>query len=129
LIDLKAKRAEIAQRHQNLQEFNDYWAARAKDGDKIAERPVAFICDDEIVAIGDDVAAIFAGLAKFVAEKGAEFDAAAGEPAKLMAIAKAKKALASPPPAEIRVSAQVWNSYLWALAEVGIQVATSDGSK
>lgn len=127
MVDLTAKRAELAAQFAT-QIFEPHWAELAKGGDKLTDRPVAFICDDEVVVIGDDVAKVYAGLTKFQQTAAADW-ASSPEPQKVLCLAKVKRALAAPPPAEIRVPAQVWNCYLHALAEVGVQVVTSDGTK
>jgi hypothetical protein len=129
-IDLVKKRAAIQADHEGKQQFDRmYWQPLAEAGDKLADRPVAFQCDDEIVAIGDDVAAIYAGLEKFAETILPAWEKIVNEPLKAMAVSKVKRLLAGPQPDELRLGTQVWNCCLAALKEVGVQVCVSDGSQ
>lgn len=139
-MKLLEKRRSIIDDHISQQKIEEtHWAKEAKsiraEGSKrlpIAERPIAFICDDEIVVGGDCVGKVMDGLKKFVAmskdhshpiqkRRGAE--AAVNN-----AIVKAEKLTSGEVPKELRVSQQTWNSINFCLAEVGIDCVLADGS-
>jgi hypothetical protein len=97
-----------------------------------SERPVAFLCDDEILVVGDCVGKLYAGLKKFIAVVDGSPESwsqrAAREPWVGQAIAKTKKQLAIPEPTELRVTQQIWNGYMFAMQEVGLLVVLTDGT-
>jgi hypothetical protein len=100
---------------------------------KMSERPVAFLCDDEIVVLAADVPKIVGALQKFIASTSAAdvqvkwLKRAASEPVVAHALSRIEKLLANPP-AEIHLPQQWWNAILFGLNEVGCEVVLTDGS-
>lgn len=130
-MDLVKRRDQIIAEHKAMEKHNPAIKAQAARGDRLSDRPIAFLCDDEVVVIGDDVGKVLAGVQKFVDEHSQRFD----DPAVQAALAhdhgclkRCRKLLASPPSGELRVGQQVWNSYLHGLGEVGVQVVLADGT-
>ncbi len=120
-MDLLKKRGEILTDHAAMEKHNPAWK-----GTGLQDRPVAFLCDDEVVVIGECVGKIFAGLTTFMAT--ADKDRAKNNPQFSQALGKISKLLESPAPAELRVSQQTWNAYLLGLNEAGVTVVLTDGS-
>jgi hypothetical protein len=127
-VDLLKKRADIAQRHANLEEFNDFYKELAKDGDKITDRIIAFQCDDEIVFVGPDVKAVRDAAAKFQKDVAPLWQKATNEPLKAMAVARITKLLAAEQGTELRLATQAFNAVVAGLSEVGEQFSVSDGA-
>src|SRR4051794_35051255 len=99
-MDLTERREEIIAEHQAQERYDPHWKAEADRGRKISERPIAFLCDDEVVVVGPCVGKIRDGLAAFFEKIGADRDALAarlsGEPAFAQAAEKCRKALQEP---------------------------------
>lgn len=133
-MDLDARRAEIFADHQAQEKYDPHWKGEAEKGRRLSLRPLAFICDDEVVVLGDDVGKVLAGVAAFesaLAPAMADPDRALAVPNyKRQAFARARKLLAdnAPPPAELRVSQAVWNHVACALEEAGVLVVLADGT-
>jgi len=131
-MDFTAKRQALAADFEKREaEYEEHFIAEAKAGGKISARPVAFLDDEEVVALPADAARIVAGLKQFQALVATDQEAwdkrARAEPAVAYALAKAAAAIAAPPESELRVGARVWNALMFALGEVGVKVVLADG--
>lgn len=126
-MDLLNARDAVLREHKSAEKYDPYHQSLAAAGDRISERPVAFIVDDEVVVVGECVAKVMDGLKAFLSRDAEYADRAGREPVVAQALAKARK-LTEAAPTEIRVSQQTWNSLLFALGEVGVKVALSDGT-
>lgn len=130
-MDLIKRREEIIAEHTAQQKYHPHWKTEASAGRLIAERPIAFICDDEVVVLGEDVAKVLAGIKQFVEKHGSEFDDPTIQAAKMHdfnCLKRCKKLLAAPPNGDLRVSQNVWNAYAFGLGEVGVFVVLTDGT-
>ena len=140
-MDLLKRREEIIAEHKAQEKYDPHWSKEAQAGRAISARPIAFLCDDEVVVVGEDVTKIIEGLKPFVARAEREAELAKNDPVlaealkkKLStpiyahALAKCSKAVHAPVPAEIRVPQQTWNAYLYSLNEQGINVVLTDGT-
>lgn len=130
-MELSERREEIIANHKAQERYDPHWKAAADRGSRLSEQPVAFLVDDEVVVIGDDVTKIYDGLQKFV-EMADEDEAwegrAAREPSVAQALAKARQALERDQPEELRLPQQWWNAYLFALDAAGVRVTLADGT-
>lgn len=129
-MSLTKKRDELIAEHKAMEKYDPHWKALAEKGDLISERPIAFVCNDEIVVVGDCVDKILEGLKRFKmtwdAKSEERDERMAREPSFAHAVSKVDRLL-DQNPAEIRVPQQVWNGIVLSLAEVGILVCLSDG--
>lgn len=128
-MNLLEKRAALIAEHQAMEKYEPHWKALAEKGDQLSERPIAFLCDDEVVVVGDCVEKILDGLLAFMERADDYQDRAKREPAVAQALAKCGRAVGAAVPEEIRVGQQIWNAYLFGLNEVGVKVVLTDGSK
>jgi len=127
-MDLLKERARIIVEHEAMERYHPYWRELAEKGDRISERPIAFVCDDEVVVVGDDVQRVYDGLQAF-ADRAAEYVHRRKVDGLLnAALNRVTKTLDADVPNEIRVSTQVWNSYLYALDLVETPIVLADGS-
>lgn len=129
-MDFAQTRAAIISEHQAMERHDPHWKSEAAKGDKISERPIAFICDEELVFTGECVPKVFEGLKLFAEKAGTDKALQAREktePAVAQAIAKARRLLAGEQPAELRLSGQAFNCVSFALGEVGLKIVTTDG--
>lgn len=98
----------------------------------LSERPIAFLCDDEVAVVGECVTKVVAGLRLFAERAGKQAalynGRSAREPVVAHALKKIGQLLERPPQDEIRVPQQVWNAYLFGLGEVGVNVILTDGA-
>lgn len=127
-MDLLKKRAAVVAEHAAMEKYDPAWK-----GTGLSTRPVAFVCDDEVYVVGECVAKVHRGLREFADRFGPAYDDEKRRPGwkyQLIAMDKCRKFLAEhpDPPEAIRVPQYVWNSYLFALGEVGVQVVTTDGT-
>jgi hypothetical protein len=128
-MDLAKKRAEIATEHAAQEKYDPHWLAAAKAGEKLSDRPIAFVCDDEVVVIGTCVPKVLAGVAAFRA-RAAEYADRTREPVVAQALKRAEALAATPgDAAELRMSQQHWNAVLFCLGEVGVTCVLADGGK
>lgn len=98
---------------------------------KISDRPIAFLCDDEVVVLKPDVPKILAGILKFVEEYGPKFDdpaVAASRGHDFNCLKRCRKLLQAAPTGDLSVSQGTWTAYLYGLGEVGVDVVLSDGT-
>lgn len=130
-MELLEKRDAIIAEHQAQEKYDPHWKAEAEQGRKISERPVAFLCNDEVVVVGEDVGKIRAGLEDFFDRISADGDALAyklaSEPAFAQAVEKSKVLLDGPPADELRLSQNHWNAVAYALQEAEVLVVMADG--
>lgn len=127
-MSLAEKRIKIISEHQAMEKYDPYWRDLAKQGDRVSERPIAFLCDDEVIVLGDCVPKIMAGIKIFIDKIAVrQQDHLCTEPATAQAIRKCTTLYSETPPAEIRVPQQWWNAYLFGLNEAGVNVVLADG--
>lgn len=124
-MSIEKKREALVADHKAMEKYDPYWKTLAEKGDRIGDRPVAFLCDDEVVIVGACVAKVTAGLAEFLGRGDEYVDRTAREPAVAQAMSKARKYVDATD--EIRVPQQVWNALAFALGEVGLKVVLTDG--
>lgn len=129
-MSLLEKQAKLLAEHQAMEKYDPHWKAEAEAGRKISERPVAFLCDDEVVIVGDDVAKIRDALAKFIelTETESWHKRAAREQVAAYAESKVKAILSRPAGDELRMHQQHWNAVALAMGEIGQEVVLSDGA-
>lgn len=129
-LNLLKRREEIISDHKAMEKYHPHWKTEMEAGRSLSTRPIAFLCDDEVVVIGDDVTKIIEGLEGFInkfSSSPRDNDRAKREPTFAVAVYKASRLIATKP-TEIRVSQNVWNAYTLALGEVGVEVVLTDGS-
>ena len=125
-MDLTKRRADIIAEHAAMEKYDPYHKMLAAQGDRISERPIAFLCDDEVVVTGDCATKVREGLRRFVA-RSAEFqERAKREPAIAQALVKAAREATAT--GDLRVPQQIWNAYTLALGEVGVKAVLADGT-
>lgn len=131
-MDLASKRAKVIADHQAQERFDPHWKAEADKGRKLSERPVALLCDDEVVVLGDCIAKVAAGLQKFkelvAANAPAWEERRKKEPSVAQAFNKIDRFLASNTSGELRLSQKDWNALLFGLNEADVHVVLTDGS-
>jgi hypothetical protein len=135
-MSLTEKRAAVIERHRNQEQFDPHWKGVAEEAKKpgspakLSERPVAFVCDDEIVITGGCVGKVLSAVSKFleIAADKSFHERAKGESDLAYALAKCKQLTASPAPAELRLSQQRWNAVTYALSVVGVDCVLTDGN-
>lgn len=134
-MDLLKRREEILAEHRAQEKYDPYWLAEANAGRKLSERPIAFLCDDEIVILSACVGKVLEALRQFVAAATPIFaDPEAvltQENYKRHAFAKAKLLLSrhgEEPPSELRVPQQTWSAITHGLAEAGVLAVTTEGT-
>lgn len=129
MATLAEKRAEVIERHKAQEQFDPHWKAEAAAGRKISERPVAFLCDDEVVVTGDCVGKVMEAVKTFLdlASHG-PLTRADSENHLAYAIAKCQQIASRPATAELRVSQQRWNAICYAMSIVGVECVLTDGA-
>lgn len=131
-MDLWQRRATIIAEHQAQEKFDPYWKAEAAAGRKLSERPIAFLCDDEVRLFGECISKVHAGLEKFLVQVEALPDhgqARANEPTFVAAVKLARLCTTSPPGNDSwSFPQQRWNSITYALAQAGIEIVITEGT-
>jgi hypothetical protein len=139
-MDLVAQRAAIVADHKGMEKVpQSPWhpkhpimrEAMDKGETLLSNRPIAFLCDDEVVVVGECIKKIYDGLKKFVEREAKGWDDPAKCAAKLHdynCVKRCRKFVEQPAPKEIRVPQGTWNSYLHGLNEVGVQVVLTEGT-
>jgi hypothetical protein len=128
-MTLLEKRDRLLAEHTAQEKYDPYWKAEAAAGRALSKRPIAFLCDDEVVLVGPCVVAVFDGLRNFqqlVSTDASWQKRSLSEPAVAYSIARIKRVVGEPP-AELRISQQVWTAYLLGLNAVGLTCCLSDG--
>ena len=133
-MSLLEQRARVLAEHAAAQKYDPYWIAEARDGRPIAERPVAFLLDDEVAVVGPDVATVLAGLRTFTADlagRMSDIERAEAVPVFVRhAYYRAKKLIEKhngDAPAMLRFGQQHWNSILCGLEHAHVLVALTAG--
>ena len=128
---LLKRREEILTEHKAQERLDPYWAREAREGRKLSTRPIAFVCDDEVVLFKECVGKLRDGLTEFFTRSGADRDLLeqrlANEPAFAQAVEKARRVLAAEETDELRVPQAWWNALTFAMQEAGHEVVTADG--
>lgn len=134
-MDFKQARQAIVDEHKAMEKHDPFQreeAERAKRAGEptLCQRPIGFLCDDEVVVVGDCVETVIDGLNKFLDlcdSKDSDLNDRAGrEPVVAQAIAKSKKVLENTGD-ELRVPTQTWNALMFALGEVGVKAVLTEG--
>lgn len=130
-MSLSERRAAIIAEHVAQEKYDPHWKGEAEKGRRISERPVAFVVNDEVVVLADDVPKVMAAVEAFFAKISADRDALlaklASEPAFAQSVEKCKLLLERPPAGELRVSQNCWNCVAYALQDVEFLVVLADG--
>lgn len=129
---LAERRAAVLTEHAAQEKYDPFWAAEAKAGRPLADRPVAFLCDDEVVVVGGCVPKVMAGVRAFLDRADEYGERAAREPSLRHALGTCRKIAdrhADDGP-ELRLPSQWWNAVTYALGESGVLccVAQGDGA-
>ena len=125
MMDLAERRRTLQVDHAAMEKYDPYWKDLAFHGDRFSERPIAFLCDDEICLLSEDADKVRTGLKAFLARATEYEKRAQVEPTVASALAKAAKYVDSA--GDIRVGQQVWNCLLFGLGEAGLQVVLTSG--
>lgn len=135
-MSLSAKRDELIALHKMYEMVpespwspkNPVMKEKLEAGEQLlSERPIAFLCDDEIVVLGDCIGKVVDGLGRFL-ERSTDYEKLAQhQPAVAQALAKAKRLVESRPIGELRMSQQHWNAILYCLNEIGMHVISTQG--
>lgn len=124
------KQAEvIVAEHKAMEKYDPFWKSEADKGHRLSDRPIAFLRDFEIIVVGDSVTKVLDGLRSYLNTYGTRDEELAQRDVRVrMALIRIKRLLAqSPPPTELLMETGAWNSMLYGLNMMNIDVILTEG--